>query len=232
VAVIAQSPFYGRPRLLGPGVAWRFQGAVGGEARAKDAPWTPAHRLVVSDVLPPAELGLPVLPSGAADDGAADRLQGAAATPTQVAEALAHADLAELHVHAVTDRDLGNQAYLALSPEPGGRSTLTADDVRKLRLQNAPVVVLAACNSVASSRFLPSSSATRALPAAFLQAGARAVLAAGSPIPDREAGPFFAEVIAKAKAGAPLATALRDVRTAWLAHAPGAEWVLDVVLFD
>ena len=68
--------------------------------------------------------------------------------------------------------------------EEGGRDELTATRIREQKLEGAPLVVLAACHA---ARPAPVLHALASLPAAFIQAGARGVLAATVPIPDREA---------------------------------------------
>jgi hypothetical protein len=69
------------------------------------------------------------------------------------------------------------------------------------------------------------------LPAAFVYAGARAVIASASPIPDSEASAFFDDVRARIRTSAPAAIAVRDARVAWLAQHRG-DWVRDVLVFE
>jgi hypothetical protein len=88
--------------------------------------------------------------------------------------------------------------------------------------------VLAACRSAQGARY---QHAPRSLPDAFLAVGARAVFAAGTEIPDREAGLFFDRLLAQIRTGADPATALRDQRVAALASDPSS-WVASVILFE
>jgi CHAT domain-containing protein len=72
---------------------------------------------------------------------------------------------------------------------------------------------------------------TWSLPAAFVYAGARAVIASAAPIPDAEAGEFFDHLRDRVQAGAPVAVALRDARQQWISLGRG-EWVRDVIVFE
>jgi len=69
------------------------------------------------------------------------------------------------------------------------------------------------------------------LPAAFLDAGARTVLAATVDIPDAEAGPFFIAVQERIRSGQSAAVALRDVRMEWLRERPES-WARSVLVFE
>jgi hypothetical protein len=222
VAVIGLSPFHGRSRLLPPEMAWRHH--THGPAAAEPGD----ERLVISDVAPPA--GLPMLPpwQPGPDRGRFRHLRGPEANPGRVLAALPGADLIEFHVHGLVDAS--DASYLALAPDERGRSTLTAAQVRALRLPRRPLVVLAACDSAANSREFPSYSGRWSLPTAFISAGARAVLAATTAIPDAGAQEFMGDVVARIERGVPAAHALRDVRMAWLGR--GQTWVNDVVLFE
>src|SRR6185503_5782218 len=82
---------------------------------------------------------------------------------------------------------------------------------RAAPLAAAPVVLLAACRA---GREADTLEAAWGLPAAFLAAGASAVVASPEPVPDREAAGFFAGLHARVGAGASLAVALRDQRLA------------------
>jgi cellulose synthase operon protein C len=238
VAVLALPPFHGRARLLPPEMVW-YHHSGGSDAASG---WRPTRRLVVSDA--PAPLGLPPLPpwqdresvrqsgqQGPRRSGLQPtlHLRGPSANPARVREAMARVDLVEFHVHGLVD--VSDASYLALSPDEDRHSTLTAGEVRRLRLPLRPLVVLAACNSAASSRQFPSYSGRWSLPSAFLDAGARAVVAANVAIPDRAASAFFDEVVGTIETGVPAARALRDTRMAWLRRG-GADWVEDVVLFQ
>jgi hypothetical protein len=70
------------------------------------------------------------------------------------------------------------------------------------------------------------------LPAAFITAGARGVLAATVEIPDLEAQDFFNAVRERMRSGATPAVALREERMRWLGEGKGATWVESVLLFE
>jgi hypothetical protein len=229
VAVLALPPYYGRSRLLPADIAWRHY--AGHEPGAR---WTGERRLVVSDVTPPRDLELPTLPAWRPSEGSYPykHLQGPEATASQVQRAMQEADLVEFHVHGIFDPARNDDAFLVLSPDERGEALLTASAVRALSLPRNPFVVLAACNSALNSPSFPSYSGRLSLPAAFLAAGARGVVAATAPIPDLAARAFIAELERKLRAQSSAALALREVRVRWLAEHPSDGWVRDVVLFQ
>jgi hypothetical protein len=230
VGVLALSPFRGRAGLLPPQLAWRH---LTGAERSTGRPWVPARHVVVSDIVAAPELRLPALEPWVAPPGARiDRhLRGADATPAAVLAELQSADLIELHVHGVADFDASDAPYLVLSPGPDGNSRLSAEDVRAVTLGTRPLVVLAACDTSRNSPYHPSYSGNLGLPAALLERGARAVLAADRPLPDHEASLFVAEVLDRIQKGASGAVALRDTRMAWLKTGQ-ADWADQIVVFE
>jgi hypothetical protein len=115
-----------------------------------------------------------------------------------------------------------------LTPGADGQFALTAAAIRKQHLPRAPLVILGACES---GRVAPYLHQSWSLPAAFLAAGARSVVASPAAIEDADAGAFFAQMLAGVHSGAPVPVALRDTREAWLAR-PGHEWVKQVIAFE
>jgi tetratricopeptide (TPR) repeat protein len=229
VRVFAPPPVHGNPELLPADVAWSFH-ASGRRALPKSDAAT-LRRLLVSDVEPPAALGLARLDPWSAppgSDATVTWLHGADATPRRVLDELATASEAEIDAHGLTDPGVSDAPLLALSPEPDGRYALTAAAIEARHFENHPVVVLAACRG---GRVAPYFHETWSLPSALLRAGARVVLAASAPIPDAEARRFFDAVLQKIRAGAEPSVALRDVRVAWLRES-GHEWVRTVLVFD
>jgi CHAT domain-containing protein len=184
-------------------------------------------RLVVSDVEPPAELGLARL-AHHRQTGAAIELSGPTATPSRFLPGLADADVIEIHAHGVVDHRVADGAFIALSPDADRGFALTARQVRALRLPRAPIVVLGACDA---GEVVPYFHAAWSLPAAFIVAGARAVIASTAPMPDDGASQFLAEVSARIQAGTSAAVALRDARRQWRTR-PGAAWIEDIVVFE
>ncbi|HEU4729804.1 MAG TPA: CHAT domain-containing protein, partial [Kofleriaceae bacterium] len=240
VEVIARPPIHGMARLLPDAIAWGYLSQRARPAdRSGDEPGVRAgersgHRsVVVADVEPPAALELPRLATWSstaarASSSAATTLSGPQATPSRVLAAIGSADDVVIHAHGIVDLALPDASFLALSPEPDGRFALTTADVRKARFTARPLVVLAACRA---SQAAPVWHETWSLPAAFVYAGARAVIASAAPIPDAGAAAFFDDVRARVRGGAPVAVAVRDARQVWLAARRG-DWVRDVIVFE
>jgi CHAT domain-containing protein len=116
-----------------------------------------------------------------------------------------------------------------LSPEPDGRYALTAAAIREQPLRGNPIVVLAACHAAVTARYRHEA---WNLPAAFIAAGARAVVASTDVISDADAGAFFDEMRARIERGVSPAVALRDARSAWLAAHPAAAWVRSLMVYE
>jgi CHAT domain-containing protein len=220
VDVIARPPLHGTSRVLPDAVAWRYLAR-----RARPVVASPDRRLVVADVEPPAALELPRLTSWSASG---DRLSGAAATPGAVLAAIGAAGEVVVHAHGIVDVAQPDASFLALSPDAGGRFALTTGEVRKARFATSPLVILAACRS---SRAAPVLHETWSLPAAFIYAGARAVIASTAPIPDRDAAELFDAIRDRIRAGAPVAIAVRDARRQWIERGR-ADWVRDIIVFE
>jgi CHAT domain-containing protein len=191
----------------------------------------PSHgaRLVISNAEPPAELGMPRLLPWRSSTPPDVALEGPAATPSRALAALADAGFVEIHAHGMVNAAVSDASFLMLSPDPGNRYALTATAIRKQPLRGRPIVVLAACHAgaTASYRHVP-----WGLPAAFVEAGARAVIASPDVIADAEAGGLFDAVRARIASGASPAVALRDARRDWLAAHPGATWVKSLMVFQ
>ncbi len=224
VDVLARSPVHGSARLLPDGFAWRYRAA---RSRPLAAPLGTPHRLVVADAQPPAQLELPRLASWT-EHGGDRRLTAADATPSRVLAAMRDATEIEVHAHGMVNLGQADASFLALSEESGGRYALTAGDVRAASLNGAPLVVLAACHAARGASVVHE---PWSLPAAFVFAGARAVIAPAAPVPDRDAAAFFADVRARVERGDDAAVALRDARLGWLS-AGGAAWVRDLIVFE
>jgi hypothetical protein len=217
-------PLVGAPDLLPADMAWSYRvsprPAAGGEPGA-------AHRVVITDVVPPASLGLAALrPYPRADQGDALVLRGVEASPARVRRELADATLVEFHVHGMDDLARSDVPLLALSPGDDGEWALTAEVVRATRLARAPVILLADCHAGRLARH-----EAWGLPIAFLTAGARAVLASPELVADADAPAFFAAVRQRLAAGDPPAAALRAARQPVLAADPDS-WVRSVMIFE
>ncbi len=240
VAVLARPPLHGHADLLPPELPWAFVDwrTEAASSTPASAPAGAARQLFVGDALPPPELTLPALApmqarpvagngNGNGNQVSVRELRGVAATPAQVLAALADATYAELHVHGQVDLGVADASFLALSPGADQRWALTAAEVRTARLAASPVVVLAACRAATAA---PLEHKRWSLPDAFLEAGARAVIAPTIEVPDSEAAAFFAELRTRLAAGEAPATALAALRRAYLAA--GKPWAASVVLFE
>ncbi|RKG79221.1 CHAT domain-containing protein [Corallococcus terminator] len=232
VDVLAWAPVFGRTDLLPADIAWSFR--LGRAQGPRPSPGASAsRRLVVAGVDAPSLLQLPRLPAWTpdAEPGAAppDVLSGSDATPSRVLARMADATEIEIHAHGITDPSISGASLVVLSPEVNGRYALTADVVREQRLTGSPTVFLAACSAGRTTAL--QSTEPFSLPAAFIDSGARAVLASTVDIPDA-AGRFFDGVRRRIHAGTPAAVALRDERQAWLARDARAAWTRSVLLVE
>lgn len=228
VDVLARPPVQGRAGLLPDEIAWSYRVSRSARARAS----VPARRLIITDIVIPEELRQQLQPLSPSTEPSASSdlvvLRDWAATPSRVLGAMAGATEITFNTHGRMDLGVSDASFLVLSPDEDGRYTLTARDVQRARLEGSPVVVLAACYSGETTRYLHEEIG---LPLAFIRAGARVVLAATEQIPDREAGLFFEPVLARIRADEAPALALRDERRAWLARG-GGRWVDSVLLFQ
>jgi hypothetical protein len=226
VAVVARPPLHGRAGLLPADMAWSYY-------VPRPPPGTPVagptRRLVVADVVAPRALELPSLNAwdGTVEAGTTV-LSGQDATPSRVLEAMVVATEVEVHAHGLVNPNLSEASLLVLSQEDNGRYALTVGEVQARRLRGQPLVILAACRAAHGA---PWTYERFSLPVAFINAGARAVLAATVDVPDAQAGAFFNAVRERIRHGAHAAVALRDVRMEWLGRDPES-WVRSVLVFD
>jgi tetratricopeptide (TPR) repeat protein len=225
VVVAARPPLHGRAGLLPPEIAWSY---FLPRPAPKASAAVPPRRLVVADVEPPPGLSLAPLRAWGPPPPGGILLSGAAATPSHVIDAMRRATEVEFHAHGLINLGVSDASLLVLAPEPDGRYSLTAGEVRAQRLEGSPLVILAACRAAYTG---PAPHEPFSLPVAFLEAGARAVLAATVDVPDAQASRFFEAVRARIQAGQPVAVALRDERVEWLKRG-GAEWVRAVLAFE
>jgi CHAT domain-containing protein len=172
------------------------------------------------------------LPSLNAWDGATEEgttlLSGTEATPSRMLEAMESATEVEVHAHGLVNPNLSEASLLVLSPEEGGRYALTAGEVQSRRLREHPLVLLAACKAAHGAPWMHE---RFSLPVAFIEAGARTVLAATVDVPDAQAGAFFNAVRERIRSGVNAAVAVRDVRMEWMTRDPES-WVHAVLVFD
>jgi hypothetical protein len=223
LSVLAPTGFLDVPRWLPADQAWSLR--VGPSRPA--APPRFDQRLLVRRALAPADLKLPPLGARAESARGWEVLEGPDATPSRVRAQLERADLVDFEVHGIVDARVPDGAVLVLSPDRSGTYSLSASDIRGLQLQRAPVVLLGACRAATGSHYRDS---TWSLPQAFVQAGARAVIASLAELPDDRVGQFLSAVARRVEAGAAPSVALRDERVEWLRR--GERWSQEIVLFD
>lgn len=223
VEVVARPPVQGLPGLLPLDLAWSYRLGATAPTEAARGP-----HLVIAGVEPPAALGVSRLQSWHQAAPGDTVLDGPAATPSRVLAELATASFVEIHAHGTVNAAEADGSFLMMSPEPDGRYALTAAAIRKQTLQGHPIVVLAACHAAVTATYRHE---PWGLPAAFIAAGARAVIASTDVISDAEAGAFFDDLRARMERGSPPEVALRDARSAWLVARPGAAWVKSLMVF-
>ncbi|HLL85431.1 MAG TPA: CHAT domain-containing protein, partial [Longimicrobium sp.] len=226
VVVLSRPPLHGRAGLLPPELAWSYRS----RPEEPPAPRGEGSHLVVMDVTIKRP-GLEPLRGWSPEFGAGERreiLAAGEATPSRVLRAMEDATEIDLVTHGVVS-SASDASHLVLAPEGDG-DALSAGRIRQLKLRGEPLVILAACHG---GRTAPLQHEPFSLPVAFIQAGARGVIAATVAIPsDREASAFFNAVRVRVRGGATPASALRDERQAWLGGGRGTVWLNSVVLFE
>jgi hypothetical protein len=229
VRVVASAPIHGTAGLLPSDLAWAYRVRA---SHAPDAAPMPPRALVVSNVDAPAELGLPPLQGFPRDRQASgiatSWLRGPQATVGNVLRELRTATEVQIDTHGLVDIGESDAPLLVLTPDASGVWSLSANDVAGTHLDGHPVVILGACNSARAASSLHEQ---WSLPAAFVRAGARSVIAASEAIPDGPAADFFEAVLQRIRAGASPAVALRDERMQWRGK-PGGGWVDTLLLFE
>jgi hypothetical protein len=226
VEVIARPPVQGLPGLLPVELAWSYRAAarVGTEPIAG-----PSRRVVVSEVEPPAALGLARLLPWRSTSQPDIVLKGPAATPARTLAEMASASFIEVHAHGMVQATVSDASFLMLSPDASGDYALTAGAIRRQPLRGRPIVVLAACHAAATATYRHEA---WSLPAAFLTAGARAVIASTDVISDADAGAFFDDLRTRIEQGVSPAIAMREARSSWLASHPAASWTRSLMVFE
>jgi predicted RNase H-like HicB family nuclease len=225
VEAVARPPVQGLPGLLPPDLAWSYRTA----AERRVAPAAAQRRVLVTGVEPPAALGLAHLAPWQSASRPEVVLEGPSATPSRVLAELIDATFVEIHAHGIANGADSDASLVMLSPEPDGRYALTAGAICRQPLRGHPVVILAACHAAVAATYRHEASS---LPAAFIAAGARAVIASTDTVSDSEAGAFFDDLNARIQQGASPAVALRDARVAWQTVHPAAAWVSSLLVFQ
>lgn len=227
VDVLARPPLHGRAGILPPEMAWSYLTRTAPPRLPRTGPKV---HLVVSEVELPQGSSLPRLNPWTPSFGPEEKqvlLKGTRATPSNVLDAMQEATEIELVTHGIIN-DRSNASYLLLASGPEG-AELRLPQVRELSLRGAPFVMLAACHAAHTSYALHE---PLSLPAAFIEAGARGVLAATEKIPDQEANAFFNAIRERMREGTDPALALRNERMKWLREGRLAKGFDSILLFE
>lgn len=228
VDVLARAPLHGRAGLLPSKFAWSYLTRT--TENRRPPPAGTARHLVVSEVALPPGRDLPRLNDWQPGFGPMEEqvlLSGAQATPARVLAMMEDASEVDLVTHG--DIHAGSSASFLLLAEDVGGPELHAAQVRTARLRNAPFVVLAACKAAHTTYAVHE---PLSIPAAFLDAGARGVLAAPTDLLDKEVNAFFNQIRDRLRAGQPAAIALRDEREAWRKDGRDRSWLDGILLFE
>lgn len=225
VEVVARPPVQGVAALLPTDRAWSYRLHAARSLVAAEHD----RRVVVSGAEPPAALGLARLLPWRSTSPPDVVLDGPAATPPRVLAEIADASFVEIHAHGIANATESDASLVMLSPDATGRYALTAAAIRQQPLRGHPIVILAACHAAVAATYRHQA---WSLPAAFIAAGARAVIASTDVISDADAGEFFDDLRQRLGQGASVAVALRDTRVAWLAAHPAATWVSSLMVFQ
>ena len=240
VEVRTRPPLQGLAKLLPPNIVWSIRLRPGDPP---PAPVGPTLRLVVANVsyskerlLKPLYWDTTVAPGG----GEIVRtLERGEATPSAVLREMPWATEIELATHGLQSLASG-EWFLVLSPDDRAgddraSDVLTASQIRRKSrsgeplLVKHPIVYLAACEVGNAGPVLHDRSS---LPAAFLDAGARAVFAATEPLETGVAHGFFKDLQSRISEGATPAEALRDAREALRRTAALPRELESVMLFE
>lgn len=188
-------------------------------------PTTSSTRSLLT-VAQPAPAGFDPLPNVVDETRAIAKVErrglfrvGGEVTPSEFLELSSRASVVHFAGHALTDIARPSRSALAFESPTGDASLLTAREIGRSRFASHPLVVLAAC-STGRGRLLRNEG-TDSLAAAFLQAGARGVVATLWDVDDATAGLLFRPFHQHLGAGARPADALREAQIA-LIHSSNA----------
>jgi CHAT domain-containing protein len=140
---------------------------------------------------------------------------GTAVTPKGFLDLARHASMILFSGHAVADEHRGSHSALLFeSAQPGESKRLEAGAIAACRLRAHPLVVLAGCGTARGT--MRSNEGMESLATAFLNAGARAVVATMWDVDDRASSSFFVAFHANRRRGQSPAEALRTAQRAML----------------
>ncbi|MEO8624604.1 MAG: CHAT domain-containing protein, partial [bacterium] len=139
-------------------------------------------------------------------------------------------DVLHFATHAVVDEWSGARAALVLTAGEGDDGLLDSGEIAGLHL-NASLVVLSACRTVGGE--VLAGEGVRGLTTAFLQAGARTVVATSWRVNDRAVVPLVSEFYDGLARGVPAGAALRHARLAAMRRgAPASTWGAFTIVGD
>ncbi|MEP6764792.1 MAG: CHAT domain-containing protein [Gemmatimonadaceae bacterium] len=134
---------------------------------------------------------------------------GSHATETYVKQRASSFDVLHFATHAVVDEWSGATAALALSPTAADDGFLDSSEIAQMQLK-ASLVVLSACRTVGGE--VIAGEGVRGLTSAFLQAGARSVIATGWRVNDRDVVPIVTSLYEQLSSGKPVGASLRSAQ--------------------
>jgi len=136
---------------------------------------------------------------------------GARATETEMKREAGSYDVLHFATHAVVDEWSGASAALALTPSPTDDGLLNSNEIARLRLQ-ASLVLLSACRTIGGE--VIAGEGVRGLTSAFLQAGARSVVATAWRVNDRDVVPVVSALYRELAQRQAVGAALRSAQLA------------------
>lgn len=134
---------------------------------------------------------------------------GSAATETSMKRDAANYDVLHFATHAIVDEWSGASAALALTPTATDDGLLDSSEIAQLRL-SASLVMLSACRTIGGE--VIAGEGVRGLTSAFLQAGARSVIATAWRVNDRDVVPVVTSFYQHLARGDAVGTALRSAQ--------------------
>ena len=136
---------------------------------------------------------------------------GGRATETVMKREAGSYDMLHFATHAVVDEWSGASAALALTPSPTDDGLLNLNEIAHLRV-NAFIVLLSACRIIGGK--VIAGEWVRGLTSAFLQAGARSVIAPAWRVNDRSVVPVVSALYQELVKRQPVGAALRSAQLA------------------
>ncbi|MGV3707889.1 MAG: CHAT domain-containing protein, partial [Gemmatimonas sp.] len=134
---------------------------------------------------------------------------GAAANETELKGSVSSYDVVHFATHAIVDEWSGASAALALTPTASDDGLLDSSEIARLRI-NASLVMLSACRTVGGE--VVAGEGVRGLTSAFLQAGAKSVIATAWRVNDRDVVPLVAAVYQQLAKGKSVGSSLRSAQ--------------------